>query len=132
MNNFVLLIKSVFHMNNLTPSIINTKYTMFINDQIYLTLFKSICNQGKTVLVCQQWFIFLTNAFSFFSFFVASLFFLVVLVSVLFFVLFRLNLIFLVFDIFFGPAAILFCKTKIISDFLPPQFVRLTNLGIFK
>ena len=44
-------------------------FFLFINDQIYLTLFKSICNQGKTILVCQQWFMFLTNAFFFFFFF---------------------------------------------------------------
>ena len=72
MNNVVMLMSSVFHVNNLTPGIINSKYKISMlahciystNKPFNLTLFqKPLYKQGKPILLCQHYFNFLTKIF---------------------------------------------------------------------
>ena len=101
-----MLMQIVFYVNNLTPSIINTKCTAFMpahcvystNTPICVTLFPSPFN-------FQQYFLFLTKVFSFICFYWLFWYQFGIF-------LFKFNLIFVSFGYFLGPAAVFLCKVS--------------------
>ena len=136
-NNLLMLVQSVFYVNNLRPTITNTKYTIFIPadcvtvyilqkiQSIWLS-FQFCYKQPESILVCQYYFQFSTKFFCFFVFTGCFDFN---------FGYFCLDLIWFLSElvIFFRSCHNFLMQGEliIISDFSQRQFVRLTDLRTF-
>ena len=131
--------KFCVYVNNLTRSIINAKYTIFMHTlcifykqfNLFDSLSKSLYNQGSQFLLVDNDFSLDKLFFFFFSIFFISLL-LVVLVSIFF--CFGLISFFQGLFTFFWFYCNFLLEGKIImiSDFSKCWFVGLTNLGTFK